>query len=88
MNLLSPEFTYLYNKIQLYCKNVFEIKVPLQWQECLLSRKKKTLTVLIYCIMNPLLKEMGDNTTSGRKIRVYTSELQLCKLLCGFFSNC
>lgn len=39
MNLLSPEFIFLYNKIQLYCKNVFEIKVPLQWQEWLLSRK-------------------------------------------------
>lgn len=39
-DVLSPGFIYLYNKIQLYCKNVFGIKVPLQWQQWLLSREK------------------------------------------------
>lgn len=81
INLLSPAFIYLYNKIQLYCKNVFEIKVPLLWQERLLSRKP----VLIYCIMNELLKESRDNVASGRKTRVHTSQLQFCRQLCRFF---
>lgn len=54
-NLISCGFVYLYNKIQLYCKNVFGIKVPLQWQQWLLSRKN----FLIYCEIDPFLKEGG-----------------------------
>lgn len=47
-------FVYLYNKIQLYCKNVFGIKVPLQWQQWLLSRKK-----LSHLLCNESIFERG-----------------------------